>query len=64
MTEKLVKRAKKDASVMHCLPAHRGYEITNEVIDGAQSIVFDQSENRLHIQKAIVMKLVNYRGFR
>lgn len=58
LTGELLRRAKKDALVMHCLPAHRGYEITNEVIDGPQSIVFDQSENRLHIQKAIMMKLL------
>lgn len=58
LTGELLGKAKKDASVMHCLPAHRGYEITNEVIDGPQSIVFDQSENRLHIQKAIMMKLL------
>lgn len=58
LTGELLGKAKKDASVMHCLPAHRGYEITNEVIDGPQSIIFDQSENRLHIQKAIMMKLM------
>ncbi len=54
INSKLLAAAKKDAIVMHCLPAHRGEEITAEVIDGPQSVVFDQAENRLHAQKAIM----------
>jgi len=50
----LLSRAKKDAIVLHCLPAHRGEEISDEVIDGPQSAVFDQAENRLHTQKALL----------
>jgi len=54
----LLKYAKKDAIVMHCLPAHRGEEVTNDVLDGRQSVVNDEAENRLHIQKAIMAKLI------
>lgn len=55
----LLAGAKKNALVMHCLPAHRGLEITDEVMDGPHSIVFDEAENRLHVQKAIMLKLIN-----
>ncbi|MFC1525105.1 ornithine carbamoyltransferase [Planctomycetota bacterium] len=54
----LLKRARSDVLVMHCLPAHRGEEITAEVIDGPHSIVFDQAENRLHIQKALLAQVL------
>ena len=58
VNRKLMKKAKKDAIFMNCLPAMRGYEQTAEIIDGKQSIVFDQAENRLHMQKAIILKLL------
>jgi ornithine carbamoyltransferase len=59
INQKLVDHAKKDVMVMHCLPAHREMEITSEVLDGEHSIVFDQAENRLHVQKAILEKLLS-----
>jgi ornithine carbamoyltransferase len=54
INKNILKEAKKDAIVMHCLPAHRGEEIAADVIDGPHSVVIDQAENRLHVQKAIL----------
>ena len=56
----LLAAARPEAIVMHCLPAYRGEEITDEVIEGPQSVVFDQAENRLHVQKAIMALLMSY----
>lgn len=58
VNNELLKAAKDDCIVMHCLPAHRGEEITDDVIDGNRSIVYGEAENRLHIQKAILIKLL------
>ena len=55
---KLLKAASPEAIVMHCLPAHRGEEIAADVIDGPQSVVFDEAENRLHTQKAVLEMLI------
>ena len=54
----MLARAASDAVFMHCLPAYRGFEVTEDVIDGTQSIVFDQAENRLHAQKAVMASLM------
>jgi ornithine carbamoyltransferase len=54
----LVAQAKRDCIVMHCLPAHRGLEITDDVIDGKHSVVFDQAENRMHTEKALLLDLI------
>ena len=53
----ILSKAAPGAKIMHCLPAERGWEITSEVLDGPQSIVLDQAENRLHAQKAILLML-------
>lgn len=58
VNQELVKMAKPNAIVMHCLPAHRGQEITDEVADGSQSRLFPQAENRMHAQKAIIVQLL------
>jgi ornithine carbamoyltransferase len=54
----LLARADPSTIVLHCLPAHRGHEITDEIADGPQSLIFDQAENRMHAQKAILVKLL------
>jgi len=59
VNDDLVKKAKENVIVMHCLPAHRGYEITDEVADGPHSVLFPQAHNRLHAQKAILVKLLS-----
>ena len=59
VNQRVLAMAKKDAVVMHCLPAHRGQEITDDVLESSQCIAFDQAENRLHAQKAIMVWLLN-----
>ena len=60
LNSSLLSGAGEKAIVLHCLPAERGREITDEVMDGPQSVVFDQAENRLHIQKAIMAFLLQH----
>lgn len=62
INKELMQVARPDAIVMHCLPAHRGEEITSEVIEGPQAVVFDEAENRLHVQKAIMALLMGEDG--
>ena len=59
INQRLFSLAKKDALFLHCLPAHRGDEVTDEVVDSANSAVWDEAENRLHCQKAIILMLMN-----
>ncbi len=59
VNEKLMKNASTDAIFLHCLPAYRGYEVTAEVLEGPQSVVWDEAENRLHAQKALIEFLLN-----
>jgi ornithine carbamoyltransferase len=56
--EALLAKARKDALFMHCLPAKRGLEVTDGVMENPQSVVFDQAENRLHVQKAALLMLL------
>lgn len=58
INDALLKKADKDVIVMHCLPAHRGEEITEEVLEGEHSVVFDEAENRLHAQKAVLASII------
>ena len=61
INEKLVSLADKRYIFMHCLPAHRGQEVTESVIDGPHSVIFDEAENRLHMQKAIMVFLHTFK---
>jgi ornithine carbamoyltransferase len=59
VNQAMLARAGSQAIVMHCLPAHRGQEITDEIMDGSASVVFEEAENRLHVQKAIMALLIS-----
>ena len=54
----MIKHSAGDVIILHCLPVHRGEEITDDVIEGPHSVIFDQAENRLHIQKSIMLHLI------
>jgi ornithine carbamoyltransferase len=62
VTSAVMKRATREAIFLHCLPAHRGEEVTTDVIDGPQSFVWDEAENRLHVQKAVMAALIGNEG--
>ncbi len=64
INERLLSVASPEAVVMHCMPAHRGEEITAEVMEGPRSIILDEAENRLHVQKAVMVKLLNHEEYR
>ena len=61
VNENLLNAAGPDAMFLHCLPAHRGLEVTDSVIDSPKSLVYDQAENRLHVQKALLLLLLQSR---
>ena len=62
VTKKLFEAAKPDALFMHCLPAHAGEEVTQDVLDHPRCVIFDEAENRLHVQKAILAMLAQKSG--
>jgi ornithine carbamoyltransferase len=59
VNQTMMQSAAEDALFMHCLPAHRGEEVSSDVIDGNQSVIWDEAENRLHAQKALLLFLMN-----
>jgi ornithine carbamoyltransferase len=58
VNSELLKYAKKDVIFLHCLPAHRGEEVTDEIVNGSHSVVWDQAENRLHAQKGLLVSML------